>query len=267
MHPLVNIAVRAARAAGKIIAHSFERVEDIEVQVKSRNNFVTEVDKLAEEEIIRTIRQTYPEHAILGEESGHLAGTDDEITWIIDPLDGTTNFIHGYPQFAVSIGILQRGRIDHGIIYDPIRDELFTASRGRGAQMNSRRLRVSKQVSLEGALVSFAVSASRHDLVSAFIKSLSTQESSISGVRYSGSAVLDLAYVASGRLDGCWQVNLQPWDLAAGSIIITEAGGLISDFTGGNDILEKCEIVAGNPKLFKSLLQIAGSIKNNSAPA
>jgi len=261
MHPLINIGVRAARSAGKVIAQAFEHLEGLEVAVKSRNNFVTEVDRQSEQEIIRTIRQTYPEHAILAEESGYLAGLSDEITWVIDPLDGTTNFIHGYPQFAVSIGILYKNRVEHAIIYDPTRDELFTATRGRGAQMNSRRLRVTRQASLESALVSFSVSAARHNLVFELIKTLAASETLIGGTRHSGSAALDLAYVAAGRLDGCWQVDLEKWDIAAGSLLITEAGGLISDLTGGNQILEKGEIVAANPKLLKALLQIAASIK------
>jgi myo-inositol-1(or 4)-monophosphatase len=263
MHPLVNIGVRAARAAGKIIAQAYERADELDISLKGRNNFVTQIDKQSEQEIIQNIRQAYPDHAILGEESGSFNGNSiDEITWIIDPLDGTTNFIHGYPQFAVSIGIMQKNRIEHAVVYDPTRDELFTASRGRGAQMNSKRLRVAKQPSLEGALVSFSVSARSHHLAQNMLTLLNQHESVVSGMRHSGSAAIDLSYVAAGRLDGCWQVDLEQWDLAAGSLLITEAGGLISDFEGGNQILEKGEIVAGNPKIFKSLLQVGANLKN-----
>lgn len=261
MHPLVNIGVRAARAASKIIIQAFEHLEGIEIETKSRNNFVTEIDRKSEQEIIRTIRQIYPDHAILAEESGYTPGTSEDITWVIDPLDGTTNFIHGYPQFVISIAVLHKNRVEHAIVYDPTRDELFTASRGRGAQLNSRRLRVTKQHSLEGALVSYSVSAARHDLVFELIKTLSVSKTLIGGTRHSGAAALDLAYVAAGRLDGCWQIDLEKWDIAAGSLLITEAGGLVSDFAGGNDILEKGEIVAANPKLLKSLLQIAAAFK------
>ena len=261
MHPLVNIGVRAARAAGKIIAQAYERADELEISLKDRNNFVTQIDQQSEQEIIRTIKQAYPDHAILGEETGSQAGSSpDEITWVIDPLDGTTNFIHKYPVFAVSIGIMQKGRVEHAIIYDPTRDELFTASRGRGAHVNAKRLRVGGQQSLEGALISFSVSARSHTMVLDFAKILTTHEHAVSGSRHSGSAAIDLSYVAAGRLDGCLQYDLQPWDIAAGMLLITEAGGLTSDFEGGNQMMERGEVVAGNPKIFKSMLQVAGML-------
>lgn len=261
MHPLVNIGVRAARTAGKIIFQAYERADELQISQKDRNNFVTHIDKQAEQEIIETIRYAYPDHGILAEESGESPGhSPDDITWVIDPLDGTTNFIHSYPFFAVSIGILQKNRVEHAIIYDPIRDELFTSSRGRGSHMNSRRLRVSKQQSLEGALLSFSVSVRSHRLISDISRILTTGDFAFGGIRHSGSAALDLASIASARLDGCWQADLQPWDLAAGMLLISEAGGLTSDFEGGNQILERGEIVAGNPKIFKGLSQIAAQL-------
>jgi len=253
MHPLLNIAIRAARNAGTIISRSVERIDTLTIDTKAQNDFVTEVDRLAEQEIIQTIRKSYPDHAILAEESGQQRG--DEYEWIIDPLDGTTNFLHGFPQFAVSIAVRHRGRLEHAVVYDPTRQELFTASRGAGAQLDDRRIRVSRRKGLEGALIGtgFPFKQQQHlDIYMATFKALFPMTA---GIRRPGAAALDLAYVAAGRLDGFWEIGLQPWDMAAGTLLIQEAGGLVGDFSGNNRFLETGNLVAGNVKVFRAILQ------------
>ncbi|MGD8940117.1 MAG: inositol-1-monophosphatase [Gammaproteobacteria bacterium] len=253
MQPMLNIAVRAARNAGNIIARSVDRLGQITITAKAENDFVSEVDRQAEQEIIHVIRKAYPSHSILGEETGAHEG--DDFVWIIDPLDGTTNFLHGFPQFAVSIGLKHKGRLEQAVVYDPLRQELFTASRGGGAQMNDRRIRVSKHNDLDGALLGTGFPFKQQQHLDAYLQTFKALFPMTAGIRRAGSAALDLAYVASGRLDGFWEIGLNPWDMAAGVLLIQEAGGLVSDFSGGNDFLETGNIVAANPRVFKAMLQ------------
>jgi myo-inositol-1(or 4)-monophosphatase len=253
MQPLLNIAVRAARRAGDIIVRAIPRIEAVEIQSKGRNDFVTEVDRAAEADIIETIRRLHPDHAFLAEESGASANQSDFV-WIIDPLDGTTNFMHGFPTFAVSIACQIRGRLEHAVVFDPMRQELFTASRGDGAQVEGRKMRVSKQITLEGALIAtgfpFRADSPWVDEYLAMLKSVMSK---VAGVRRPGAAALDLAYVAAGRVDGFWEMGLKPWDTAAGTLLITEAGGRVGTLSG-EDYKLGGHIVAGAPKLFASLV-------------
>ncbi len=253
MHPLLNIAIRAARNAGEIITRSSDRIDQLTIVKKAANDFVSEVDKKAEAEIIETIHKAYPEHGILAEESGIQKGND--FTWIIDPLDGTTNFLHGFPQFAVSIAVKNKDRIEQAVVYDPMRDELFTASRGDGAQLNNKRIRVTPQVKLTGALIGTGFPYSNMDYLEPYMGMLKSFIQNTAGIRRPGSAALDLAYVAAGRIDGFWELDLKTWDLAAGSLLVQEAGGLVGDLSGNNNYLDSGHIVCANPKLFKAMLQ------------
>lgn len=259
MQPMVNIAVRAARRAGEVIVRGLNRLHQIDVRPKGQNDFVTEVDLQAEREIIEIIRKHYPDHGILAEESGQSHDQNQaEFTWIIDPLDGTTNFMHGFPQFAVSIGVQRRGRMEHGVVYDPLRQELFTASRGDGAQLDGRRIRVSKHVGLEGALIGTGFPyRSNVRFMDAYMAMLKGVMSSTAGVRRPGAAALDLAYVAAGRLDAFWEFGLSPWDTAAGTLLITEAGGLVGTLAGG-EYKQGGDILAGSPKVYSALLELIG---------
>jgi myo-inositol-1(or 4)-monophosphatase len=254
--PLINIAIQAARSAGNIIIRALDRLDKVKVTQKSPNDYVTEIDQKAEHEIISVIRKAHPNHGILAEESGETVGDNDDYVWIIDPLDGTRNFIHGFPQFAISIAISYKGKIEHGVIYDPVRQELFSASRGKGAQVNDRRMRVSTNKTLEDSLLGTGF-PHRHssDLIAAYTNSLQAVLPYCGDVRRAGAATLDLAYVAAGRLDGFWELGLKPWDLAAGSLMIKEAGGLVCDLNGSENYLKNGNIVAGNPKVLKLLLQ------------
>ncbi|MDZ4262013.1 MAG: inositol-1-monophosphatase [Pseudomonadota bacterium] len=254
MHPIVNIAIRAARQAGTVITRASNRMDSLNIQTKSPNDFVSEVDRQAEDEIIQTIRKAFPDHSILAEESGeHSAG--DEFQWIIDPLDGTTNFLHQFPQYSVSIAVKQRGRLEHAVVFDPLKDEIFSASRGAGAQLNGRRLRVSKANGLEGALLGTGIPFKNQRYLDLYLQMLKTMVIPSAGIRRAGSAALDLAYVASGRLDGFWELDLKPWDMAAGILLIQEAGGMVSDINGGHEIFETGHIIAANPKVFKAMVQ------------
>src|SRR3990172_9238851 len=253
MHPMLNIAVRAARSAGNIIARAVDRVDTFNVALKSQNDFVTEIDHQAEQEIIKVIRKAYPNHGILAEESG--AQNGDEYIWVIDPLDGTTNFLHGFPQFSVSIGIKYKGQLEQGVVYDPLRQELFTATRGGGAQLNGRRLRVSRAKGLEGALLGTGFPFKHQQHLDPYLNTFRALFPMTAGIRRAGSAALDLAYVAAGRLDGFWEIGLSEWDMAAGILIIQEAGGMVSDFSGGNDYLETGNVVAGTPRVYKAMLE------------
>ena len=255
MHPMLNIAVRAARSAGNIIARYADQVDTLSVSNKSPNDFVSEVDQRAEQEIIRIIHKAYPEHAILAEESGQHEGNEYE--WIIDPLDGTTNFLYGFPQFAVSIALRHKGRLEQAVVYDPMRQELFTASRGGGATLNGRRIRVTNRGSLEGALLGTGIPFRESQAIwnDAYFDMMKSLIPSSAGIRRAGSAALDLAYVASGRLDGFWELGLNLWDIAAGVLLIEEAGGLISGIAGKPDHLETGHVVSGNPRVFKAMLQ------------
>jgi myo-inositol-1(or 4)-monophosphatase len=253
MQPLLNIAIRAARRAGEVIVRGMNRVHRLDVRAKGQNDFVTEIDMQAEREIIDIVRKSYPDHAFLAEESGQSG--DAEFVWIIDPLDGTTNFMHGFPQFAVSIGVQRRGRMEHGVVYDPLRQELFTTSRGEGAQVDGKRIRVSGHTGLERALIGtgFPYRANLHwlDNYMGMFKAVTMQTA---GIRRPGAAALDLAYVAAGRLDAFWELGLSPWDTAAGMLLITEAGGMVGTLTGG-DYQHQGNIVAGTPKVYAALLE------------
>jgi len=251
---LLNIAVRAARRAGELIVRSLTRLDSIQVSEKSRNDFVSEVDRAAEREIIATIRKSYPQHAFLAEESG--ASGTGETVWIIDPLDGTTNFLHGNPVFAVSIACQVKGRLEHAVVYDPLRQEIFTASRGGGAHCDNRRIRVSRQRSLETALLAtgFPYRANLKYL-DAYLAMLKAAMQGTAGVRRPGSAALDLAFVASGRVDAFWEIGLNAWDTAAGTLLIQEAGGRIGTLVGGI-YRQGGNIVAGTPRVYDALLEL-----------
>jgi len=253
MNPTLNIAVRAARSAGNVIIRNLGKLDTLAIHTKDRNDFVTEVDRQAEQDIIFTLRKAFPGHGILAEESGLQEG--DEYQWIIDPLDGTTNFLHGFPQFAVSIALRHKGRMEQGVIYDPLRQELFTATRGAGAMLNDRRIRVTKRNSLEGSLLGTGFPFKSQQHLDAYLDMFRALFPQAAGIRRAGSAALDLAYVATGRLDGFWEIGLSIWDMAAGVLLIQEAGGLSSDFSGGDNHLESGNIVAGNPKLFAEILK------------
>lgn len=254
MHALLNIAVRAARAAGEVIIRSLNRLESLTVTAKGRNDFVSEVDHAAEQEIIKQIRRSYPSHSFLAEESGR-SGESDTL-WIIDPLDGTTNYLHGFPIFAVSIACQQRGRLEHGVVYDPISQELFTATRGAGAHLDNRRIRVSKQRTLEGALIGtgfpYRANARFMDSYLAMLKAVMQHTA---GVRRPGAASLDLAYVAAGRTDAFWEIGLSAWDTAAGTLLIQEAGGRIGTLSGG-EYTQGGNILAGSPKVYSAMLEL-----------
>jgi myo-inositol-1(or 4)-monophosphatase len=254
VQPLLNIAVRAARRAGEVIIRSLNRLESLTVTAKGRNDFVTEVDQAAEQEIIATIRRHYPHHAFLAEESGQ-SGSDDTV-WIIDPLDGTTNFLHGFPVFSVSIACQVKGRLEHAVVYDPMRGEIFSATRGAGAHLENRRIRVSKAKTLEGSLVAtgFPYRANIKYL-DAYMGMLRGVMETAAGVRRPGSAALDLAYVAAGRVDAFWEIGLSPWDTAAGTLLIQEAGGHIGTLSGG-EYKQGGHIVAGSPKVYAALLAL-----------
>ena len=254
MHPLINIAIKAARSASKIILRATDRLDTIQIMEKGHNDFVTDIDQQAEQEIIRIIHESYPDHAILGEESG-ASGTSDH-TWIIDPIDGTTNFFHGHPHFCISIGIKYKDRIEHGLIYDPLRQELFTATFGSGAFLNERRIRVADQKQLSGASIGTGFSNKNIKNIENYLKILAATLPHTTKIRITGSAALDCVYVACGRIDGFWGMNLAPWDIAAGTLIIKEAGGFVTDFNGNNDFMTTGNVIAGNQNISKILLQV-----------
>lgn len=258
MEPMLTIALRAGRKAAELIERAFERVDQVTIEAKSHNDFVTEVDKAAEKEIIYHLRKAYPDHTIRGEEGGVQLGKNPDYEWIIDPLDGTTNFIHGIPHFSVSIACKYKGQLEHAVIIDPIKREEFTASRGRGAKLNDRRIRVSPRRGLEGALIGTGIPFNGYAMenIVPYLACVQEIAGQTAGIRRCGSAALDLAYVAAGRFDAFWEMNLNQWDIAAGILLITEAGGLVSDFNGGADYLDSGHIVAGGPKVFKPVLQI-----------
>jgi myo-inositol-1(or 4)-monophosphatase len=255
MHGMVNIAVRAARRAGEIMVRQLNQLESLRVVEKSRNEFVTQVDQAAEASIIETIREYYPDHAILAEESGAVG--ENEYQWIIDPLDGTTNYVHGFPVFSVSIAVAHNGEIEHGVVYDPLRQEIFSASRGQGAQLDGRRIRVSKRTTIQQSLVAtgFPYRANLKYL-DRYLEMLKVVMLESAGVRRPGSAALDLCYVAAGRVDAFFEFGLAKWDIAAGALMIREAGGRISDFHGNDGYLESGNVVAGNPKTYAALSKL-----------
>ena len=255
MHPTLNIAVKAARRAATVINRASTQLDLLTVQSKSPNDFVTEVDRAAEQAIIEVLRDAFPGHGILAEESGE-SGPESEFTWIIDPLDGTTNFIHGLPQYAVSIAQTKNGVLEHAVVYDPNTNEMFTASRGAGAFLNDRRIRVSRRTRLNEALIGTGFPFRRFDHVDAYLAMFKELTQKTAGIRRPGAASLDLAYVAAGRFDGFWEMGLSPWDMAAGVLLIQEAGGLVSDLSGEANYLATGNLVAGSPKIFGQLLPI-----------
>lgn len=256
-HPMINIAVKAARAAGSIINRAALDIESVRISKKQANDFVTEVDHAAEQAIIDTLLTAYPGHGIWAEETGSERGAkDSEFVWIIDPLDGTTNFIHGMPVYCVSIALAVRGKIEQAVIYDPNRNDLFTATKGRGAYLNERRLRVSKRTALQDALISTGFPYRPGDDLATYLKILAEIIPRTAGLRRPGSAALDLAYVAAGYTDGFFEFGLQAWDVAAGSLLVTEAGGLVGNFTGDAEFLEQHECLAGTPRVYGQLISI-----------
>ncbi|WP_313396777.1 inositol-1-monophosphatase [Atlantibacter hermannii] len=254
MHPMLNIAVRAARKAGNFIAKNYETPDAVETSQKGSNDFVTNVDKGAERIIIDTIRQSYLQHTIITEESGEHEGTDQDVQWIIDPLDGTTNFVKRLPHFSVSIAVRVKGRTEVAVVYDPMRNELFTAVRGQGAQLNGYRLRGSNARDLDGTILAtgFPFKAKQH--ATTYINLVGKLFTQCADFRRTGSAALDLAYVAAGRVDGFFEINLKPWDFAGGELLVREAGGLVCDFTGGHNYITTGNLVAGNPRVVKAML-------------
>lgn len=258
--------VKAARRASQIINRASHDIEHLKITAKQHNDFVTEVDRAAEAAIIDTLREAYPDYGILAEESGHTVGTESgsEYEWIIDPLDGTTNFIHGFPQYAVSIALAYKGQLNQAVVYDTLRNEMFTASKGGGAYLNERRIRVSKCLRIDDALLGTGFPFRHLEHLDAYMAIFKDFTQRCPGIRRAGSAALDLAYVAAGRLDGFWEFGLAPWDMAAACLLITEAGGLVGDLSGGEDYLKTGNLVAGSPKVFAQILQ---TIDSHRTPA
>ncbi|MBY0544469.1 MAG: inositol monophosphatase [Gammaproteobacteria bacterium] len=259
MHPFLNTAFAAVRKASTQMLTALRDIKTIKISEKGLYDYVTEIDQKSEQIIIEAIRKAYPSHAILAEESEYIEGSD--YTWVIDPLDGTKNFVHGFPHFCISIGIKQADRIEHGLIYDPIRDELFTATRGAGARLNDQRIRVTEHQSYQGALLGTAFPTSEKPYFRDYMSGFSRIYGNTSGLRLCGSAALSLAYVAAGRLDGHWEMGLAEWDVIAGALLVKEAGGMVSDLQGGETYLETGNIVVGGSKVFKGLVQALHTIK------
>ena len=254
MQPMLNIAVRAARAAGKIILQGYSQLDRVEKQAKGVNDLVTSVDKASEQVIIETLLKAYPDHGVIAEESGIGGNAKSDYQWIIDPLDGTVNFARGIPHFCVSIALKHKDRIEQAVIYDPIREELFTASRGAGAQLNGYRIRVGNALDLNGCIFLTAFPFKSRQHLPAYMNIFESVFSKVADVRRAGSAALDLAYVATGRADAYLEAAIKPWDIAAGELIVVEAGGLVSDFAGGHNHLASGNVVAANPKVMRDLL-------------
>ena len=256
---MINVAVKAARAAGSIINRAALDIESVRVSQKKANDFVTEVDQAAEQAIIETLLAAYPGHGIWAEESGKEHGAQDsEFVWIIDPLDGTTNFIHGLPVYCVSIALAVKGKVEQAVVYDPTRNDLFTATKGRGAFLNDRRIRVSKRTELKQSLISTGFPYRQGDDFNRYLGMMGDVMQRTAGLRRPGAAALDLAYVAAGYTDGFFELGLQPWDVAAGSLLVTEAGGLVGNFTGESEFLEQHECLAGNPRVYGQLVGLLG---------
>lgn len=266
MEPMLNMALRAARKGAEVLEKATQHRDVIKIEEKAKNDYVTGVDTAVEKEIIYHLRKAYPEHQFIGEESGESNHPDSSYQWYIDPIDGTTNFIYGIPHFAISIACLHKGRLEHAVILDPVKREEFTASRGKGATLNGRRIRVSDRQSLSGALIATGIPFNDRSMqhISTYLNSMEEilQQQS-AGIRRMGAASLDLAYVAAGRFDGFWEMNLKPWDIAAGLLLVTEAGGFVSDFQGGNSMMSSGNVVCANSKVFKPLLSITGKHLKN----
>ncbi len=257
MHPMLNIAVKAARRAGNIIVRASDNLDALTVRHKSLNDLVSEVDRAAEDAIIDVLKTAYPDHAILAEESG--AAGDSEYCWIIDPLDGTTNFLHGFPVYAVSIAMTHKGVLTHAVVYDPMRNDLFTASRGGGAFLNDRRIRVSKRDKLIDCLIATGFPFRMFEHTDAYMGMMKDFMRKTAGIRRPGAAALDLANVAAGRMDGFWEIGLSPWDMAAGALLVQEAGGLVGNLQGNDGYLESGNIVAASPRIFPQMLEVIGA--------
>jgi myo-inositol-1(or 4)-monophosphatase len=260
--PAITIAARAARSAGNIILRYMNRLEGLAVVEKQRMDFASEVDRMAEAEIIKELKRADPTHAILGEESG--ATGKGPLVWVIDPLDGTHNYLRGIPHFCVSIALLDKGEPVYGVVFDPLRDELFTASKGDGAYLNDRRIRVSKRETLAGAMLGTGFPYRQRSHLEAQLNMTRALLADAEDIRRSGSAALDLAYVANGRLDGYFEPGLQPWDMAAGCLLVREAGGVYGDFAGREGLPESGNLIAGNHKLAQSMTEIIGA---NATPS
>jgi len=257
MHPTLTIAVKAARRAGNVISRGARDLDRLTVTAKGPKDFVSEIDRAAERAIVDTLLDAYPDHAILAEE-GTAKGdnADAENVWIIDPLDGTTNFLHGFPQYCVSIALAQKGQVTQAVIYDPVRNELFTATRGRGAYLNDKRIRVTKRLHMADALIGTGFPYTKFEHLDAYIAILRDLMQQSSGLRRPGSAALDLAWMAAGRYDGFFETGLKPWDMAAGCLLITEAGGMVSDLKGSDTYLKTGHVCTGNPDIHTQLLKI-----------
>jgi myo-inositol-1(or 4)-monophosphatase len=255
MHPMLNTAVKAARKAGSIINRASFDIDKLTIRKKRQNDFVSEVDDAAEEAIISVLRDAYPDHGILAEESGR-TDTKSDYVWVIDPLDGTTNFLHGFPQYCVSIGLLHKGKPTQAVVYDTNRNELFTASKGVGAYLNDRRIRASRADKLEDALVGTGFPFREVGHLDDYLRMFKNVTKGTSGIRRPGAAALDLAWVACGRIDAFWEIGLSPWDMAAGALLVREAGGLIGDLDGNEGFLDSGRVVATNSKLFSAFLQL-----------
>jgi myo-inositol-1(or 4)-monophosphatase len=256
-NPMINVAVKAARAAGSVISRASLDIDAVRISKKQANDFVTEIDAQAEEVIIETLLGAYPGHGILGEETGSTRGApDSEYVWVIDPIDGTTNFIHGFPYYCVSIALTVRGRVEHAVIFDPSHNDLYTATRGRGAYVNDRRLRVSKNIHLASSVLAMGLCNRVHEDHSAHFAMTAEMTSKCVALRQTGSAALDLASVAAGRVDGFFHKGLNSWDIAAGSLLVTEAGGLIGNFTGEAEFMDQAECMAGTPKVYAQMVPV-----------
>jgi len=255
MQPMLNVAVMAARRGGDTLIRSINKLGKVRVEQKGRNDFVTEIDRAAEKAVISVIQKHYPEHAILAEESGQHGDADD--VWIIDPLDGTTNYLHGFPVYCVSVAVMQKGRLQHGVVYDPLRQELFTATQGQGAQLDGRKIRVSGRIELAGTLIGTGFPYRDSGAgIEPYMNMLRSAMRETSGIRRAGSAALDLCYVAAGRLDAFWETGLQPWDLAAGTLIVREAGGIVSGLNGSESFLDDGHVLCGSPRVYSGLAKL-----------
>lgn len=254
MHPMLNIAVRAAQRAGDEIMRYYDQSSQMKVTEKSRNDFVTQVDKLAEQIIVETIHKTYPNHAFLAEESGSIG--ESEFEWIIDPIDGTTNFIHSFPHFCVSIALAHNKQLQQAVVYDPFKQELFSASKGSGATLNNKKIRVSDRKSLDGALLGTGFPFRDGQEIETFLEQFRKINPMTAGIRRAGSAALDMAYVACGRLDGFWEYNLNPWDIAAGTLLVQEAGGLVTTIENEANILETGDVICANHSVHKEIIEL-----------
>ncbi|WP_392551904.1 inositol-1-monophosphatase [Orbus wheelerorum] len=259
MHPMLNIAIRAARKAGNVIIKSYENPASVNIDAKGENDFATNVDRAAESLIIETIKKVYPDHTIIAEESGLTKGRDNDVQWIIDPIDGTTNFIKGIPHCSVSIAVRIKGKTEAAVVYNPMANELFTASRGQGAQLNGYRIRVNNVKDLESTILAVALPYKQKQYSDCYFSVLQKLFTKCADFRRTGSAALDLAYIAAGRFDGFFEIGLKPWDIAAGELILREAGGIVTDFAGGNNYMVSGNVVAGSPKVVKDFITLTSN--------